>query len=65
MAGIVGKLERDVEKEWEAQKVKIKRIFDEVATWSQGMDVTAELDAGVVQLTLTAHFSRPSPAGSS
>lgn len=59
MAAILDPLERDLKKEWDKRKEHLRTVFQEIKAWGDEVDVTAEIDAGVMKVTIEAHFNRP------
>ena len=52
-------LERDLKKEWDKEKEHIRNTLKEIKEWGDEVDVTVEMNAGVVKLSIEAHFNRP------
>lgn len=52
-------LERDLKKEWDKEKENIRNTLKEIKDWGDEVDVTVEINAGVVKLGIEAHFNRP------
>ena len=52
-------LERDLKKVWDKEKVHIRSTLREIKEWGDEVDVTVEVNAGVVKLSIEAHFNRP------
>ena len=52
-------LERDLKKVWDKEKVHIRSTLREIKEWGDEVDVTVEVNAGVVKLSIEAHFNHP------
>lgn len=53
-------MDKDLKKEWDKHKDDLWAIFKDLGERTEEMDVTVELDAGIMKLTIEAQFNRPS-----
>jgi hypothetical protein len=65
MAAALDVLERDLKKEWDKHKDHIRGMLSEIKAWGDEVDVTVQLNAGVVSFTIETHFNRPTSAANS
>jgi hypothetical protein len=61
MAAVIDALDRDLKQEWDKHKNDLWAIFKDIGERSEELDVTVELDAGIMKLTIEAQFNRPTP----
>lgn len=52
--------EKSLQKEWDKAKQDIQNVIKDLKAWAQEADVTFEVDAGVVKLTIEVKLEKPS-----
>ena len=61
MSAVIDAFDRDLKQEWDKRKNDLWAIFKDLGERSEELDVTVELDAGIMKLTIEAQFNRPTP----